>query len=72
MRLQIEMGGNTIHKWEFVITGANKSLSDVVKSKFQALACSRFSALASSFSNLGCSTFLGMLSHWHCAKYYLN
>jgi hypothetical protein len=33
------VGGNTIHEWELVATSVNKSLSDVVKSMFQALAC---------------------------------
>jgi hypothetical protein len=41
------VGGNIIHEWKLVTTGANKSLSDVVKSMFQALACSKFSTLAS-------------------------
>jgi hypothetical protein len=30
-------GGSTIHEWELVATSANKSLSDVVNSTFQAL-----------------------------------
>jgi hypothetical protein len=51
------VSGNTIHEWELVTTGTNKSLSDVVKSMFQALARSKFSTLTSSLSNLGYSTF---------------
>jgi hypothetical protein len=61
---QVKMGGNIIHEWEQVATGANKSRSDVVNSTCHALTCSTFSTLASSFSNTGCSTFLGMLSRW--------
>jgi hypothetical protein len=34
--------GNTIHEWELVATGANKSLSDVVNSTCHALTCSTF------------------------------
>ena len=46
------VGGNTIHKWELVAIGANNSCSDVVKSASHALACSPFSALTFSFSNM--------------------
>ena len=55
------VGGSTIHERELVATGANKSCSEVVKSTCQALTCSTFFALASSFSNVGCFTFSGML-----------
>jgi hypothetical protein len=58
------VGGSTIHKWELVATSANKSHNDVVKSTCHALTSSWFSTLSSSFSNIGCSTFLGMLSLW--------
>jgi hypothetical protein len=56
------VGGNTIQEWELVATGANNSHSDVVKSTCHCLACSPFSTLAFSFSNMGCSTFSGMFS----------
>jgi hypothetical protein len=56
------VGGNTIHEWELVTIGANNSHNDVVKSTCHALACSPFSTLALSFSNMGYSTFSGMFS----------
>jgi hypothetical protein len=36
------VGGKTIRVAEFVATGANKSLSDLVLSTFSALGCSTF------------------------------
>jgi hypothetical protein len=44
------VSGSTIHEWELVAIGANKSQSNVVKSTFQALTCSSLSALASWYS----------------------